>query len=91
MPEDDLARALGSKVRRDIIRTLIVKEKYSVHEIAGILKLSESSASKHLKKLYDLGLLNSNDQGRERFYSVKILGIKQLIKEYDNVVLKLKS
>ena len=86
MPEDKLARALGSKVRRDIIRYLVKSTKVSVHGIAKILNLSEPSASKHLKKLYDIGILESNDKGRERFYSLKIVEIKHLIKDYDKVV-----
>lgn len=89
MSEDKLARALGSKVRRDIIRYLVKSTKVSVHGIAKILNLSEPSASKHLKKLYDLGILESNDKGRERFYSLRIAEMKQLIKDYDTVVKKL--
>ena len=72
MPEDKLARALGSKVRRDIIRYLVKNTEVSVHGIAKILNLSEPSASKHLKKLYDMGILKTNDKGRERFYSLKM-------------------
>lgn len=89
MPEDKLARALGSKVRRDILRLLAKKDKISVHGIAGILNISEPSASKHLKKLYDFGLLNSSNEGRKQFYALKKLGIEQLIMEYDKVVKKL--
>jgi DNA-binding transcriptional ArsR family regulator len=86
MPEDKLARALGSKIRRDIIRYLVKNTELSVHGIADILKLSEPSASKHLKKLYDLGLINLNDRGRERFYSLKIVEMKKLIEYYDKIV-----
>ena len=85
MSDDKLARALGSKIRRDIIHFLL-KTDLTVHEIATQVKISEVNASKHLKKLFDLGLLNSWTEGRERYYSIKIKEIKGLISEYDNVV-----
>lgn len=88
MPDEKLARALGSKIRRDILHILIKKE-LSVHEVAEKFKTSEVNASKHLKKLYDLGLLNTKTKGRERLYSIKILEIKDLIKEYDKVSKKM--
>ena len=88
MPDDKLARALGSKVRRDIIHILLKKE-MTVYEVADELNLSEVNASKHLKKLYDLGLLNTKKDAQKRYYSIKIIEIKALIKEYDNVSEKL--
>ena len=88
MSDEKLARALGSRIRRDILHSLIKKES-SVHQIAGQFDLSEVNASKHLKKLYDLGLLNTKNEGRERFYSIKIPEIKLLIKEYDKVATKI--
>jgi DNA-binding transcriptional ArsR family regulator len=88
MPDEKLARALGSRIRRDILHSLIKKE-LSVHQIAEHFDLSEVNASKHLKKLYDLGLLNTKTRGRERFYSIKIPEIKFLIREYDKVAAKI--
>ena len=88
MPDEKLARALGSRIRRDILH-LLIKKDLSVHKVAEHLDLSEVNASKHLKKLYDLGLLNTRMQGRERYYSLKIPQIKLLIKEYDKVAAKL--
>ncbi|MBU1199532.1 MAG: metalloregulator ArsR/SmtB family transcription factor [Nanoarchaeota archaeon] len=88
MPDEKLARALGSKVRRDIFHMLLKKE-MPVHEIADKVRVSEVNASKHLKKLYDLGFLNSKTEGRERYYSIKIMEIKDLIKKYDIVAQKL--
>lgn len=88
MPDEKLARALGSRIRRDILHYLL-KNELSVHQIAEQFNLSEVNASKHLKKLYDLGLLNTKIKGRERFYSIKIIEIKFLIKEYDKVAAKI--
>jgi len=88
MPDERLARAISSRIRRHMLHRLIDGEA-SVHGIAEILKLSEVNASKHLKKLYDLGLLDTEIRGRERYYSIKIPEINKLIREFDNVVKKL--
>ena len=90
MPDEKLARAIRSKIRRDILHILYQKEKISVHEIAKKLDLSESSASKHLKLLYDLGFVNFEDQPPEKFYFLKIKEIMELFKVYDKIVKKLK-
>ena len=90
MPDEKLARAIRSRIRRDILHILHQNEKISVHEIAKKLTISESSASKHLKLLYDLGFVNSEDQPPEKFYFLKIKEIMELFKVYDKIVKKLK-
>jgi DNA-binding transcriptional ArsR family regulator len=84
MPDEKLARALGSKVRRDMIHALLKKE-LAVHEIAEKFNISEVNSSKHLKKLYDLEILNTRREGRIRYYSIKIKELTNLIKWYDIV------
>lgn len=88
MSDERLARALGAKVRRDMIHALL-KEELSVHEIAERLTISEVNSSKHLKKLYDLGLLTTRVEGRVRYYSVKINELANLIKWYAIVASKI--
>ena len=88
MPDDRLARALGSRIRRDMLH-LLFDGRCSVHSMADSLGLSEVNASKHLKKLYDLGLLITETVGRERYYELKVPEIKKLIEEFDLVVNKL--
>ena len=63
--------------------------KMSVHEIANKLNITESSASKHLKLLYDLGIVDFENQPPEKFYSLKIKEIKNLFKVYNNIVKKM--
>ena len=67
-----------------MLHALIGPER-SVHAIAELFGLTEVTASKHLKKLFDLGLLETRTAGRERFYSLGIPGIKNFIREYDKV------
>jgi DNA-binding transcriptional ArsR family regulator len=68
---------------------LCKKDKISVHEIANKLNITESSASKHLKLLYDLGIVDFENKPPEKFYSLKIKEITDLFKVYNNIVKKM--
>ncbi len=87
MPDEKLARAIRSRVRRNILHILYHKK--SVHEIAEEVNLSESSASKHLKLLYDLGFVDFENKPPEKFYFLKIKEIRDLFKIYDDIIKKL--
>jgi DNA-binding transcriptional ArsR family regulator len=89
MPDEKLARAIHSRVRREILHILYSKEKASVHEIRDKLHITESSASKHLKLLYDLGFVDFETKPPEKFYFMKIKEIKELFVVYDKIVKKL--
>ena len=91
MPDEKLARAIRSKIRRDILHVLYDKKKISVHKIAEKLNLTESSASKHLKLLYDLGFVNSENKPPEKLYFLKIKEIRELFEVYDEIVEKLRQ
>jgi len=89
MPDEKLARAIRSRKRRNILQMLCDKEKMSVHEVADELDLTESSASKHLKLLYDLGLVEYEKKPPEKYYSLKIEEIKEMFEIYNKVVEKI--
>lgn len=89
MPDEKLARAIRSKVRRDILHVLCKEKNASVHEVAERMKITESSASKHLKLLYDLGLISFKEKPPEKIYSLKIREIKGFLTVYNKVVRKM--
>ncbi len=91
MPDEKLARAIRSKIRRDIFHILYKKQRVSVHEVAEQLNITESSASKHLKLLYDLGFLNFEREHPEKYYFLKFKELKQFFKIYDSVVKLMKK
>ncbi len=62
----------------------------SVHEIRDRLNVSESTASRHLKQLYDLGIVNFERKPPEKFYFLKIKELKELFNIYDKIVEKMK-
>ncbi|MFH1391702.1 MAG: helix-turn-helix domain-containing protein [Candidatus Diapherotrites archaeon] len=86
MSDEKLARAIRARSRRNILKILCKRKRVSVHEIAEELNLSESLASRHLKMLYDLRIIDSAYEPPEKFYSLKIKEIKQLFKAYDQVI-----
>ncbi|MFW5904338.1 MAG: winged helix-turn-helix domain-containing protein [Candidatus Saliniplasma sp.] len=89
MPDEKLARAIRSRKRRDILQILCENEKMSVHEIADEFEMTESSASRHLKLLYDLGLVDYEEKPPEKFYYLKIKEIKEMFEIYNKVASKL--
>ncbi|MHA1255926.1 MAG: metalloregulator ArsR/SmtB family transcription factor [Promethearchaeota archaeon] len=86
MPDEKIARALRARIRRDMLHLLCRNEKLSVHEIRDRLNVSESTASRHLKLLYDLGLINFETKAPEKFYFLKIKEIAELLEIYDKIV-----
>jgi DNA-binding transcriptional ArsR family regulator len=62
-------KALGEETRLRILR-LLFKEQLSVGEITERLNLSQYNVSKHLRILREAGLLEAEQQGRQRLYRV---------------------
>jgi len=89
MPDEKLARAIRSRKRRNILQMLCEDERLSVHEIADRLDTTESSASKHLKLLYDLGLVEYERKPPEKFYFLKIDEVKEMFEIYNKVAEKI--
>ena len=90
MSDEKLARAIRARKRREILRMLCHDKKLSVHEIAERLSTTESSASKHLKLLYDLGFLNFEENHPEKFYFLKIAEIRELFMVYGKITKKMR-
>ena len=91
MPDEKIARALRTRIRRDMLHLLCQNEKLSVHEIRDRLNVSESTASRHLKLLYDLGLVNFEIKAPEKLYFLKIKEIAELLEIYDKIVQIMKN
>jgi len=62
-------RALGELNRMRILR-LLLSRAWSVNEIADQLSMSQYNVSKHLKILREAGLVETEKQGKQRFYAV---------------------
>lgn len=88
LQEERLSRAISAFSRRQILR-LVAEKELTVKEIAQKTKISVSLASRHLKMLYDLGFLNVRQQFPNKYYSLKIKELKDLLMVYDKVINKL--
>ena len=86
--EERLARALSASSRRQILRILVKSEK-TVNEVAKETNQSVSLASRHLKFLYDMGLLEVRKEFPHKYYSLKIKELSDLLEIYEKVVKKL--
>lgn len=89
MPDERLARALRARIRRKILTELIRREMLSVSEVAKILNIPKYTASKHLKLLHDLGILECVEDPPRKLYRIAIPEIKNLLREYEIVAKKL--
>ncbi|TYB30440.1 MAG: winged helix-turn-helix transcriptional regulator [Candidatus Mcinerneyibacterium aminivorans] len=64
-----LFKTLGSKSRLRILKMLLIR-KYCVCEISGILNLSDSTISEHLKKLKKMNLIREQKQSYWNYYYI---------------------
>ena len=90
MPSKDemLSKAISSSSRREILR-LLCKNPQTVTNISKSMNISKSLASKHLTLLDYLGIVEAEIKFPNKYYSIKLEGIKELLKIYDKILKKL--
>lgn len=66
----DPFQAIADPSRREILM-LLTKDRLSINALAGNFDMSRPAVSKHVKVLYDAGLILIKDQGRERYCELK--------------------
>ena len=87
MPSKDemLSKAISSRTRRDILR-LLCKNPQTVTNISKSIIISTSLASKHLTLLDYLGIVEAEIKPPEKYYSIKLKGIQDLLRIYDKLI-----
>lgn len=68
--ESDLFRALAEPTRRHLVQLLLVEE-LSVSEMVAVLRLPQSTISRHLKALRDVDLVRDRRDGVTTYYRTK--------------------
>lgn len=76
----EILKALAHPVRLCIVKGLVQKGKSNVSYMQDCLELPQSTVSQHLQKLRTMGIVETDRQGLEIFYSVKDERIKKIIK-----------
>lgn len=77
-------KALGELNRMRIVR-LLLKDQLSVNEVGARLEMSQYNVSKHLKVLRAAGLLEVEQSGKQRLYTVAT-GLKTHLETNANVL-----
>lgn len=73
----DVFNAVAEPRRRYILNYLAMQER-SVSEIVDAMEMEQSSVSKHLKVLKDVGLVQARREGRQMLYKVDAMAIRPL-------------
>jgi DNA-binding transcriptional ArsR family regulator len=73
----DIFNAVAEPRRREILTLLVMKE-LPVGDIVMALRLDQSSVSKHLRVLRDVGLVHVRRNGRHKYYSTNAPAIQPL-------------
>jgi len=70
--EEDIIRKFGATVKdRDAYNILLKKGPMSAEQLALEMKVSRSTASARLNRLFNLGLVDKEARGKEIFYRAK--------------------
>jgi len=73
----DVFNAIAEARRRDILDYLAPRER-AVGDIVAALGLAQPSVSKHLRILYDVGLVHARREGRQMLYRTNAAGLRPL-------------
>lgn len=71
----DTFNAIAEPQRRRIL-TLLRSGEQPVNEVARALRIAQPWASKHLKVLREVGLVQVRDEGRQRLYALDARGLR---------------
>jgi DNA-binding transcriptional ArsR family regulator len=66
----DPFQAISDPSRREILM-MLTKDRLSINSLASNFDMSRPAVSKHVKVLYEAGLIQIKDQGRERYCELK--------------------
>ncbi len=75
-----LLKALSNPVRLCIARELFEKGSCNVTALQKCLELTQSTASQHLGRLRDMGIITGERKGTEVYYSITNETVKQIIR-----------
>ena len=65
-------KSLADETRLQILWLLMVKEELCVCDIMGVIGITQSKASRHLRYLYNLGLVTDRREGLWMYYRIAV-------------------
>jgi len=72
-------KALGHPVRISIIDLLEKNDKLTVSQIQEHLQIEQAATSNHLRILKDQSIVKSERDGKNKFYSLKLLKLAEIV------------
>ncbi len=82
MDKFDVIKMLADQTRYNIFRTLLDFDQLCVSEIENLLGTKQANTSKHLRKMKDFGLIDSNRDGNVVYYHVTA----EFLKDHETLV-----
>ena len=73
----DIFNAIAEARRRDIL-VFLMDEEHSVNDIVDRFEMSQPSASKHLRVLSHVGLVDARREGQQIFYRTNADGLRPI-------------
>jgi len=83
-----VAALIGDQARAEILTVLMADRALTATELAGIAGVSKATASTHLAKLRDAGLLAMQDQGRHRYFRLADRDVAHLLESLMGVAFR---
>jgi DNA-binding transcriptional ArsR family regulator len=83
-----IAALVGEPARAEMLTALLADRALTATELATIAGVSKATASTHLAKLLDAGLLAVQDQGRHRYFRLADRDVAQLLESLMGVAFR---
>ena len=83
-----IASLIGEPARAEMLTALLADRALTATELASIAGVSKATASSHLAKLRDAGLLAVQDQGRHRYFRLADRDVAQLLESLMGVAFR---
>ncbi len=78
----EVLRALSDKTRQEILMVFVTAKEICANDIARHFTLSRSTVSHHLNLMKRHKILHSRKEGKEIYYSINKVYIKELINSF---------
>jgi DNA-binding transcriptional ArsR family regulator len=73
----DVFQAIADPTRREIIN-LLASKSYNLNTVVSKFDVSRPAIAKHLRILTECGLVETREQGREKFFHARLKGLQEV-------------
>lgn len=73
----DVFQAIADPTRREIIN-LLASRSYNLNSVVSKFDVSRPAIAKHLRILTECGLVETREEGREKFFEAKLKGLQEV-------------